>query len=142
MKCIHWNWRKSGFYRTKNGGKMGLWKNQIFDPVTRCSMGKPIFPRCLYHGYSTVAVTGLAIFLSNYITFHRKLSDFFYLYNYTLRFFLQKFTPFRKKWIENSINFLTNIFIIKRYYYILCNDFELLNTISISNEIFRDVFIR
>lgn len=58
---------------------MGLWKNQIFDPVTRCSMGKPIFPRCLYHGYSTVAVTGLAIFLSNYITFHRKLSDFFYL---------------------------------------------------------------
>lgn len=28
------------------------------------------------------------------------------------------------------------------YYYILCNDFELLNTISISNEIFRDVFIR
>lgn len=33
-----------------------------------------------------------------------------------------------------------NIFIIKRYYYILRNDFELLNTIFISNEIFRNVF--
>lgn len=33
-----------------------------------------------------------------------------------------------------------NIFIIKRYYYILRNDFELLNTIFISNEIFHNVF--
>lgn len=33
-----------------------------------------------------------------------------------------------------------NIFIIKRYYYILRNDFELLNIIFISNEIFRNVF--
>lgn len=79
------------------------------------------------------------------ITLHSIVSFLIFFlpnYNYTLRFFLQKFIPFRKKWIENSINFLTNIFIIKRYYYILCNDFELLNTISISNEIFRDVFIR
>lgn len=79
--------------------------------------------------------------------FHRKFSDFFLPnYNYTLRSFLQKFIPFERNKLlifhRMDIKFyqFLNIFIIKRYYYILRNDFELLNTIFISNEIFRNVF--